>query len=166
VPAELQYSRAKLIRLALLSLAGTTLMLWVALGGIGDARDSHGLAGALARAIGPQGLVALGWIVAAVCAAMALLYLRRAFADPAAARADGDGVMIQTVFARRTYRWDDLEAMGLEWPAGQPVLKIRLRGGSHRGTGLAVNGLVQNTDEVEEWIGEAWALRERAGAAR
>jgi hypothetical protein len=163
--AELHYSRVRLIRLALLSMLGMALMLWVALGGVGDARNSHGPAAALARAIGPQGLVALGWIVAALAAVMALLYLRRALADPLAARADRDGLMIQSVFGRRTYTWDAVEAIALEWPARQPVLKLHLRGGPHRGTGLAVNGLVQNADEVEQWIGEARALRERETGA-
>lgn len=150
---DLHYSRSKLIRLAIYALIGTAVMLWVATGGISDEEAGSGRRGAwIGRLLGPEGLQILGWVLAAVTLALAVLYLRRAFADPVAARADADGVTINTLFGSRFYAAGDLDGIELQRPAGQPIVQIIPLPGHGRMRGLAANGLAEDADEIESWI--------------
>lgn len=158
-PLLLHYSRGKLIRLALLSLIFVPLGLWIAAGGASDAGSGRGRRASIGRLLGPEGLQWLGWAVAAIMAAMALFYFRRAFADLVAARADVDGVKIYTLFGTHAYPSRDIDRIELRWPAGQPILQIVPAPGRGKKRGLAVNGLAEDADEVAAWIesvGDAW----------
>ncbi len=164
-PLDLHYSRGKLIRLALLSLAGTAVSLWLATGGIAAGAEGRGPGARIGRLLGPDGVQALGWVLAAVTAALALLYLRRAFADPIAARADAEGVTINTLFGSHLYAADDLDGLELRHSAGQPILQVIPAAGRGKMRGLAVNGLVEGEEEVEAWIGAVNAAFEGRGGA-
>ena len=161
-PLDLHYSRGKLIRLALLSLVATAVLLWVATGGVSDSEARRGPGAAIVRLLGPEGLQVLGWVLAAITAALAVLYLRRAFADPLAARADAEGVTIHTLFGSRFYTASDLVGLELQFPAGQPILQIVPATGRGKVRGLAVNGLAESTEEVEAWIDAVQAAQGRA----
>jgi hypothetical protein len=161
-PLYLHYSRAKLIRLAVYGLLGTAMMLWVATGGIDDPEGGGRRGAWLGRMLGGEGLLWLGWIFAAILACLTLLYLRRAFADPVAARADADGVTINTLFGSHSYARGDIERIELRRPAGQPILQVLPVAGRGKKRGLTVNGLAEDCDEVEAWlqsVGSAWAER-------
>lgn len=158
-PLDLHYSRGKLIRLALLSLVMAALGLWVAAGGVSEETANRGPGAWIGRLLGPEGLPILGGLVAAAATVFALLYLRRAFADPVAARADGEGLTINTVFGSRSYAAADVAALELHFPAGQPILQVIPVAGRGKMRGLAVNGLVENVAEVEAWIDAVQASR-------
>jgi hypothetical protein len=151
-PLDLHYSRSKLIRLVLMSLVGTAVGLWVALGGVSEETSRRGPGGWIGRMLGPDGVPILGWIVAAAAAAFALLYLRRIFGDPVAAHADAEGVTINTVFGRHFYAGGDVAQLELQFPAGQPILQVIPVPGRGKMRGLAVNGLAEDSGEVEAWI--------------
>lgn len=156
-PLDLHYSRARLIKLSVYSLLGTALFLWAAAGGIADTEDGSRRRAWIGRLLSPEGLQALGWVGAVVMAAFTLLYLRRAFADPVAARADADGVTINMLLSSRFYAARDIERIELRRPMGQGILEIVPVAGQGRKGGLAVNGLAEDEDEVETWIGEVRA---------
>ena len=152
-PLDLHYSRGKLIKLGLLSLVGTAVSLWIATGGVAMGEERRGRGAWIGRLLGPEGLQALGWLLAAVTVALALLYLRRAFADPVAARADAEGVTINTLFGSHPYPAGDIDRLELLHPAGRPILQVIPAAGRGKMRGLAVNGLVEGEEEVEAWIG-------------
>jgi hypothetical protein len=158
-PLELHYSRYKLIRLALLSLVMTVVGLWIAAGGISEETGRRGPGAWIGRLLGPDGLQILGGVVAAAAALFALLYLRRAFADPVAARADVAGLTINTVLGSHSYAAEDIAGLELQFPAGQPILQVIPRVGQGKMRGLAVNGLNQDVQAVQAWI-EAVAERQ------
>ena len=163
-PLDLHYSRSRLIRHALFCLLFTALGIWFALGGIGDSADGRGRRAGLARMLGPDGLQILGGAIAAVTLVLALLYLRRAFADLVAARADPGGVAINTLFGSHVYAAGDLERIELRRPAGQLILQIVAAPGRGRSRGIPVNGLAEDEDEVAAWIeGAAAALARDQG---
>jgi hypothetical protein len=159
---DLHYSRGKLIRLAILSLVMTALGLWLALGGVSEGSLRRGPGAWLGRVLGPEGVSILGWILAATALAFALLYLRRAFADPVAARADAEGVTIHTLFGSRFYRAEDIATIELQHPAGQPIFQIIPEPGRGTTRGLAANGLVEGEGEIELWIDAVLAGRQSA----
>jgi hypothetical protein len=161
-PLDLHYSRGKLIRLALLSLVATAALLWVATGGVSDSEARRGPGAAIVRVLGPEGLQMLGWVLAAITLALAVLYLRRAFADPLAARADAEGVTLNTLFGSRFYAASDIDRLELQYPAGQPILQIIPDAGRGKSRGLAVNGLAESAEEVEAWIDAVHAAQSRA----
>lgn len=150
-PYELHYSRGKLIRLGLLAIAVTALMLWIALGGLGE-DVGGGRRGGLARMLGPEGMQALGWLAAAGTGAMALLAFRRAFADRVAARGDAQGVIIHTLFGTHAYAVGDIDRIELRRPAGQPLLMVVPVPGRGKERGLALNGLAEDEEEIAAWI--------------
>ena len=151
-PLDLHYSRFKLIRLALLALAMAAVALWVAAGGVSASEASRGPGARIGRLLGPEGLQILGWAIAAAAIVFALLYLRRAFADPVAARADGAGVTIHTLLGSHFYAAPDIDRLELRHPAGQPILQLVPAAGRGKTRGLAVNGLAEDEAEVEAWI--------------
>jgi len=157
-PLDLHYSRGKLIRFGLLSLVGTAVSLWIATGGIAAGAEGRGPGARIGRLLGPEGVQALGWALAAVTVVLALLYLRRAFADPVAARADAEGVTINTLFGSHLYGAGDLDRLELQHPAGQPILQVIPAGGRGKMRGLAVNGLFEGEAEVEAWIDAVHAV--------
>lgn len=157
-PLDLHYSRPRLIRNALFCLLFTALGSWFALGGVGDSGDGRGRRAAIGRMLGPEGVQILGWTIAAATLVLALLYLRRAFADLVAARADAGGVAIHTLFGSHVYAARDLERIELRRPAGQLILQIVPATGRGKSRGIPVNGLAESEDEVAAWI-------EAAGAA-
>jgi len=161
-PLDLHYSRFKLVRLALLALATAAVAWWVATGGVSASAASRGPGARIARLLGPEGLQILGWTVAAAAVVFALLYLRRAFADPVAARADGAGVTIATLLGSRCYAARDIGRIELRHPAGQPILQLVPAAGRGRMRGLAVNGLAEDEAEVEAWIGAVHAAHAAA----
>lgn len=149
---DLHYSRARLIKLALYSLLGTALFLWAATGGISETEDGSGRRAWVVRLLGPEGLQVMGWVGAAVMATLTLLYLRRAFADPVAARANSEGVTIHMLLASRFYAARDIERIELRRPMGQAILEVVPVAGRGKKGGLTVNGLAEEEDEVETWI--------------
>lgn len=157
-PINLHYSRSKLIRLASLSLLGTAVGVWIALGGVSEETARRGPGAWIGRLLGPEGIPILGLIVALASALFALLYLRRAFADPLAARADAEGVTIHTIFGSHSYSAQDIEALELQFPAGHPILQIIPRPGQGKMRGLAVNGLTESVDEVQDWVERAHSV--------
>jgi hypothetical protein len=158
---ELHYGRGKLVRLGLLALVMAAAALWVALGGIDVAADRRGRGAWLMQLVGPSGLQAIGWILAAVSIVLAVLYLRRAFGDPVAARADAAGVTLHSLFGTHLYAAGDIERLELEHPMGQAILQVIPAPGRGRKRGLAANGLVEDGEEVQAWIEAAHArLRE------
>lgn len=156
-PLDLHYSRGKLLRLAMFSLVGTAVAIWLALGGVSESTSRRGPGGWIGRLLGPDGLQILGWVVAAVTLIFAFLYLRRAFADPVAARADGEGLTLNTVFGSHFYAANDIAALELHYPAGQPILQVVPLPGRGKMRGLAVNGLAAGPGEVEAWIDQVRA---------
>lgn len=157
-PLDLHYSRAKLIKLAVYSLLGTALFLWAATGGIADTEEG-GRRAWIGRLLGPEGLQVMGWVGAAVMATMTLLYLRRAFAGPVAARADCDGVTINMLLGSRFYAARDIERIELRRPMGQAMLEVVPIAGQGKKRGLSVNGLAEDEEEVETWIGSVQAAQ-------
>lgn len=151
-PLDLHYSRGKLIRLALLSLLGTAMMLWVALGGISEGEATTGRRAWIGQMLGVEGLQIVGWVFVAVTLALAVLYLRHAFADPVAARGHADGVTIHTLFGSQHYAATDVDRIELQHPVGQPILQIVPVPGQGKKRGLAVNGLTEDSEEIEAWI--------------
>jgi hypothetical protein len=151
-PLDLHYSRFKLIRLVFYALLGAAAMLWVATGGISDPESGHGRGAWIGRLLGAEGLRIMGWVSVVVTAGLALLYLRRAFADPVAARADSNGLTIHTLFGTHVYALRDIDRIELRRPAGQYILQVVPLPGQGKSRGLAVNGLTEDSDEVEAWI--------------
>lgn len=156
-PLELHYSRGKLIRLALIGAAMAAVSLWIALGGI-DPSESRGRRAGLGRMLGADGLQLLGWVLAAGAGLFAILYVRRAFGDLVAARADAAGVTIHTVFGDHGYAAEDIAAIEIRRPAGQGILQIVPVPGRGKQRGLALNGLAEDEDEIGAWMERAYAL--------
>ena len=161
----LHYSRFKLVRLVLLSLVMSGIGLWIALGGVSAETARRGPGAWIGRLLGPDGMRILGGVFAAAVIVLALLYLRRAFADPVAARADRAGLTINTLFGSHHYAAEDLAGLELHFPAGQPILQVIPRPGQGKMRGLAVNGLAEELPEVEAWIDAVAALHSAGGQA-
>lgn len=151
-PLDLHYSRAKLIKLAVYSLLGTAMFLWVATGGISDEEASTGRGAWIGRMLGAEGLQLLGWVFALVSFVLMVLYLRRAFADPVAARADAQGVTIYTLLGSRFFAVRDIDRIELRHPMGQTILQVVPGAGQGKMRGLAANGLVEDDEDIEAWV--------------
>jgi hypothetical protein len=163
-PLELHYSRGKLIRLSLLSLAAMALMLWVATGGITPGEERRGRGAWLGEMLGPQGLLVLGWALFFLLAVMLVLTVRRALGDLVAARADVTGVTIYTIFGSHQYWAEDLAGIEIHRPAGQGILQFVPVPGKGKQRGLTLNSLAEDEDEIAAWTEAVWA-RLRGGAA-
>jgi hypothetical protein len=131
---------------------------WVAAGGVSEATTRRGPGAWIGRLLGPDGVQILAAVFAAAALIFVLLYLRRAFADPVAARADASGLTVNTIFGSHHYAAEDVAAIELQFPAGQPILQVIPVGGRGRMRGLAVNGLAETVDEIQDWIDSAGAL--------
>lgn len=147
-PLELHYSRSKPIRLAIYSLLGAAAVLWVATGGVGGPDDGSGRRDWILRLLGADGLRSFGAVAAAVMAVLLILYLRRAFGDPVAARGDAAGVTINMLLR-----------IGLRRPMGQAILEVVPVEGRGKTRGLTANSLAENEDEIEAWIGAILAAQ-------
>jgi len=155
---ELHYGRGKLIRHGLLSLGFSALTLWAALDGIREGEAFHGNAAWIAGMLGPQGLMALLWACFLLSATFGILYLRRAFGDLVAARADGGGVTLNALLGTHAYAAEEIDRLDVVHAAGHPVISITPVPGKGRRRGLAANALVESHEQVEAW---AEAVRAR-----
>jgi hypothetical protein len=160
---ELHYGRGKLIRHGLLSLAMSGLTLWAVTAGLREGEPLHGGSAWIFEILGPQGLMALLWACVLLFAALGILYLRRAFGDLVAARADGEGVTLNSAFGTHAWAACDVDRLEIVRTAGTPVLMVVPVPGRGRRRGLAANTLVESDEEVEAWSREVQArLRRRA----
>lgn len=165
-PLDLHYSRAKLIRLALYSAAGLALGLWAAIDEMPDEDPGAGRRAWLGRLLGPEGFQWLGWALALTATAFLLLYLRRAFGDPVAARADANGVTVNTLLKSRFCAARDIDRIDLRSPMGQPMLEIVPVAAGGKKLGLMVNSLAEDQDEVEAWMAAVVAAQRGGGVGR
>ncbi len=170
---ELHYSRARLAKLALFGIIMGALAIWLLSGSVELEREGGRYAGLVAM-IGPSGVRALMWLFLIMCIGALFSAFRLMFSgNLMAARATPDGVEARTLFGLRDHQWSELEPVTLKrvHAAGREHLFVQFhalpREGQNaflhhffgRSFGFAANQLLEDADEIEDWVAQANALR-------